>query len=141
MLQNPPNMLVTAKNKLRCLPPQTSFFIDKQAHMCYNRYKYKEQGGNIMSSKKYIENIVIGTPIVEPELIFALDIEDWEKVEKDKTMWTDERSLPAIMKELGIVSSISEVRRNKPHFCVKLEKLDYMEIKWGKRRLFILVGE
>ena len=89
----------------------------------------------------HIENVVIGKPIVEPSLIFAFDDEDWEKVEKNKTMWTEERSLPAIMKELGMVSSISEVRRNKPNLCTRLDKLDYLEIKWGKKRLFVLVGE
>lgn len=89
----------------------------------------------------YIENIVIGVPIVEPSIIFAFDKEDWDSNEKDKTIWTEERSLPIIMKELGIVSSISEVKRNKPQLCIQLDKLDYLEVKWGKRRLFILVGE
>lgn len=89
---------------------------------------------------KHVENIVVGTPIVDPSFIFAIDEKDWEENERDKTIWTEERNLPAIMKELGIVSSISEVRRNKPQFCIKLDKLDYMEIKWGKKKLFILIG-
>ncbi len=89
----------------------------------------------------YVENIVVGKPIVEPAEIFAKDMEDWEQVEKEKTIWTDERNLAVILKELGIVKSVSEVRRNKPQFCIKLDNLDYMEIKWGKRRLFVLVGE
>ena len=81
----------------------------------------------------YIENIVIGKPIVSEAFIFALNDEDWEKVEKEKTYWTEERNLAVILKELGIVKSVSEVRRNKPQLYVKLDKLDYMEIKWGKR--------
>ena len=89
----------------------------------------------------YIENIVIGKPIVDEVFIFALNDEDWEKVEKEKTYWTEERNLAVILKELGIVKSVSEVRRNKPQLYVKLDKLDYMEIKWGKRKLFVLVGE
>lgn len=89
----------------------------------------------------YIENIVVGKPIVSPVDIFARNVEDWEKLERDKTMWTEERSLANILKDLGIVKSISEVRRNKPQLCVKLEKLDFMEVKWGKRRLYILVGD
>ena len=89
----------------------------------------------------YIENIVIGNPIVEPAEIFAKDMKDWEQVEKEKTIWTDERNLAVILKELGIVKSVSEVRRNKPQFYVKLDKLDFMEVKWGKRKVFVLVGE
>ena len=89
----------------------------------------------------YIENIVIGNPLVTPMEIFARDSEDWEKNEKEKTMWTEERNLAVILKELGIVKSASEVRRNKPQLCVRLETLDYMEVKWGKRKLFVLVGE
>ena len=89
----------------------------------------------------YIENIVIGKPIVSEASMFALNEEDWEQVEKEKTYWTEERNLAVILKELGIVKSASEVRRNKPQLYVKLDKLDYMEIKWGKRKLFVLVGE
>ena len=89
----------------------------------------------------YIENVVVGKPIVEPAEIFARDLEDWQKIEKEKTMWTEERNLAVILKELGIVKSVSEVRRNKPQFCIKLEKLDFMEVKWGKHKLFVLVGE
>lgn len=89
----------------------------------------------------YIENIVIGKPIVSEASMFALNEEDWEQVEKEKTYWTEERNLAVILKELGIVKSVSEVRRNKPQLYVKLNKLDYMEIKWGKRKLFVLVGE
>ena len=89
----------------------------------------------------YVENIVVGKPIVEPADIFAKNMEDWEQVEKEKTIWTEERSLAVILKDLGVVKSVSEVRRNKPQLCIKLETLDYMEIKWGKRKLFVLVGE
>lgn len=89
----------------------------------------------------YIENIVIGKPIASEVSMFALNEEDWEQVEKEKTYWTEERNLAVILKELGIVKSVSEVRRNKPQLYVKLDKLDYMEIKWGKRKLFVLVGE
>lgn len=89
----------------------------------------------------YIENIVIGKPIASEASMFALDEEDWENIEKEKTIWTDERSLAVILKEIGVVKSVSEVRRNKPQYAVKLEKLDFMEVKWGKRKLFVLVGE
>lgn len=40
---------------------------------------------------KYIENVVIGKPIVEEETMFAIDEADWERTEKEKTLWTEER--------------------------------------------------
>lgn len=88
-----------------------------------------------------IQNIVIGKLLVEPESLFALDKKDWEDVEKPITMFTEERFLPKLMVEAGIVKSISEVRRNQPKLMVCLDKVDYLEIKWGKKRLFIGVGE
>ena len=30
----------------------------------------------------YVENIVIGKPIVEPSTMFSLDEDDWNRVEK-----------------------------------------------------------
>lgn len=32
----------------------------------------------------YIENIVIGNPIVEPQQMFALDENDWNRIEQEK---------------------------------------------------------
>lgn len=90
---------------------------------------------------KHIENIVIGKPLVEEWMIFATDIEDWKNNEEDKTFWTDDRSIASILKALGVVKSIGEVRRNKPQFCVPLTKPDFIEIKWGKNKFFVLVGE
>ena len=89
---------------------------------------------------KYIENIVIGFPIVNESSIFALNEEDWLKNEKEKTFYTNERYLPNILVELGICPSKGEIRRNKPQFMINLENLDYLELKWGKKRIFILVG-
>lgn len=39
----------------------------------------------------YAENIVIGTPVAEPSQMFALDEDDWNRVEAEKTYYTDER--------------------------------------------------
>ena len=91
----------------------------------------------------YIENIVIGTPIVDPKDIFALDKDDWARIEEEKTYHTEERFLPKILVELGIYPSISEIRRNKPNLMVNLDKLDFIDnLKASKkRRLWILVGE
>ena len=64
---------------------------------------------------------------------------DWEENEKQNTLFTETRFLPAIMKEAGLVKSINEVRRNKPELCKELEGPDFIDLKWGKRHLFILV--
>ena len=34
---------------------------------------------------KYIENIVIGTPIVDPASMFSSSDDDWNAIEKEKT--------------------------------------------------------
>ena len=90
---------------------------------------------------KYIENIVIKKPLCTPESIFAINEKDWVENEEDKTYWTDETFLPQILVDLGIVKSRNEVRKNKPQLFINLDKFDYIEVKWGKRKLFILVGE
>ena len=41
----------------------------------------------------------------------------------------------------GMVKSKSEVRRNKPQLCIKLNDLDCIMIKCAKQRLYIVVGE
>ena len=86
-------------------------------------------------------NVVIGTPIVDASSLLAMDDKDWEENEKDITLFTETRFLPAIMKEAGIVQSTSEVRRNRPELCVTLDKLDCINLKWGKKFLYIIVGE
>lgn len=90
---------------------------------------------------EHIENVVIGNPLCSPIQIFAKDFGDWEKLEKGQTIFTEERFLPRILVNLGIVKSVSEIRRNKPQLCVTLEEDNFMEVKWGKHKLFILVGK
>ncbi|MBQ8218537.1 MAG: hypothetical protein IJZ79_02195 [Bacilli bacterium] len=91
----------------------------------------------------YVENIVIGQPIVNPELMFALDEKDWLNVEKEKTFYTEERFLPRILVDIGIYPSISEIRRNKPELLITLDKVDFIDcLKVSKKRkIWILVGE
>ena len=86
-------------------------------------------------------NVVIGKPLVSAESLLALNQVDWECVEREQTMFTETRYLPAIMKEAGIVSSTNEVRKNKPEYNITLEKPDCLMIKWGKKFLFVVVGE
>ena len=88
-----------------------------------------------------IENVVVGTPSLKPETVFAHNIEDWETNEIHKTLFTQERFLPKIMKEAELVSSTSEVKRNRPELCITLNNNEFKKIKWGKKFLFILVGE
>ena len=92
---------------------------------------------------KYIENVVIGTPIVDPKDMLASSDDDWNAIEKEKTYYTDERFLPRILVDLGIYPSISEIRRNKPQLVQSLDNLDFIDgLKANKKRkLWILVGE
>ena len=87
------------------------------------------------------QNIVIGKPICEPWMIFANGISNWEQNEKKNTLFTEERFLPKILVENGVVKSINEVRKNKPELVITLDKVDFIEVKWGKKRLFIQVGK
>ena len=91
----------------------------------------------------YVENIVIGNPIVEPSSMFAKDMDDWNNVEKEKTYYTNERFLPRILVDIGVYPSVSEIRRNKPELMISLDKLDFLDcLKVSKKRkLWILVGE
>ena len=91
----------------------------------------------------YIENIVIGNPIVDPLIMFGKDEDDWNSVEKEKTYFTEERFLPRILVNIGINPSVNEIRRNKPELMVTLDKLDFIDcLKVSKKRkIWILVGE
>ena len=91
----------------------------------------------------YIENIVIGKPVVDLQQLFAADEDDWDRTEKEKTYFTEERFLPRILVDIGIYPSISEIRRNKPQLVVTLDHLDSRdEVKVSKKRkLWIAVGE
>lgn len=96
--------------------------------------------GKVEYSNMYIENIVIGKPLVNPLDLLAKDADDWKINELEKTYFTNERFLPRILVDLGIMKSISEVKRNRKDLWISLDKLDYIEIKVSKRRLYIVVG-
>ena len=90
----------------------------------------------------YIENIVIGTPLVSAKELLSANDSDWANVEFEKTIFTNERYLPNILVQLGIYPSISEIRRNKPELMIRLDKIDFINIKPKKKRpLWIIVGE
>lgn len=96
----------------------------------------------LRTKEKYMFlNVVIGIPLVAPEELLAFNLDDWNTNEKQKTLFTETRYLPAVLKEAGIVSSTNEVRKNNPKLNITLDKPDCMMVKWGKKFLFIVVGE
>lgn len=86
-------------------------------------------------------NVVIGKPLVDPKCLLALDDSDWQNNEQPQTLFTETRYLPAVMKEAGVVQSTSEVRKNRSDLNISLEKPDCLWMKWGKKRLYVIVGE
>lgn len=89
----------------------------------------------------YIENVVIGEPIVSPIGIFSTEYYDWNDNESEKTLFTNERFLPKILVDIGFAPSTSEIRRNRKDLVKELNSLDFIEVKYGKKRCWILVGE
>lgn len=86
-------------------------------------------------------NIVIGKPLVDAWTLISSTKEEFEKFDKKDTLFTKERFLPALLVDAGIVKSRSEVKRNKPELWISLDNLDCIWVKWGKQKIFIIVGE
>lgn len=93
-----------------------------------------------MSKRIIRKNIIVGNPVCHPWYMFCKEQEEWKDIEGD-VYYTEERYLPRIMVDIGLVPSISEIRRNKPELMITLNEPDFKEIKWGKSRLFIQIGE
>ena len=93
-----------------------------------------------MAKLAIVKDIVIGKPICEPWYMFCNEQNEWDDI-KDNVLFTEERYLPKLMVDCGLVKSISEVRRNRPELIKILDKPDFIEVKWGKSRLYIQVGE
>lgn len=87
------------------------------------------------------ENVIIGHPLISPCNLLARDTKDYFENELNKTLFTHTRFLPKVMVEAGLVKSTSEVRRNRPDLMITLDKPDFIKVKWGKRFLFIIIGE
>lgn len=51
----------------------------------------------------YIENIVIGTPLVSAKELLSANDNDWINVEFEKTLFTNERYLPNILIQLAFI--------------------------------------
>ena len=86
-------------------------------------------------------NIVIGKPLAEPWELISNSEEEFEKDDRRDTLFTNERFLPALLVDAGVVKSRSEVKRNKPELCKELIEPDCFWVKWGKQRIWIVVGE
>lgn len=56
-------------------------------------------------------------------------------------MYEEERFLPKLLVKYGFTSSVKEIRRNRQDLVEELNNLDFLEIKIGKKRLWIVVGE
>ena len=93
-----------------------------------------------MAKLAIVKDIVIGKPICEPWYMFCNEQNEWDDI-KDNILFTEERYLPKLMVDCGLVKSISEVRRNRPELIKTLDKPDFIEVKWGKSRLYIQIGE
>lgn len=81
-------------------------------------------------------NVQVGYPIIALSDLIPIG----EFMDSFSTMT---RYLPKIMVEAGIVSSTSEVRRNRPELCKTYpdDMTTCEEIKWGKKRLYVVVGK
>lgn len=90
---------------------------------------------------KHYENIIIGKPIVPVWNLVSSSKQDYKEKEELITYFTETRSIAKIFVEIGIVKSVSEVRRNKPELCNELNALDCINVKWGKHKFWVVVGE
>lgn len=88
-----------------------------------------------------IQNIVIGKPLIEAWTLISSSEDEWENFDKDYTLFTEERFLPAILVKAGITKSNSEVKRNRPELFKELRELDCFWLKWGKNKIYVIVGE
>lgn len=60
--------------------------------------------------------------------------------EESIDLYTEERFLPKILVQIGFFRSNSEVRKNRPDLVVELNELDFIDIRVGKKRLCLTVG-
>lgn len=89
---------------------------------------------------EYIENIIVSDTTWEApvrDLLSNGTIEDMN-IEFLKTHYTHIRFIPEILLSLNFVKSKSEVKRNKPELFRDLRHEEYLEIKWGKRKLWLI---
>lgn len=88
-----------------------------------------------------IENIVIGKPLVDLHHLLGENKDDTFFLKS--TLFTNERFLPNILKELGLIKSSSWVRKNKPNLMVELNETGCIDIQLSKKKkpIHIIIGE
>lgn len=88
-----------------------------------------------------MDNVIIGKLLVDPHHLFALNENDWIDNERDNTLFTEDKFIPKVMVQAGIVTSASEVRRNRSDLVREVKENSFEIIKWGKKFLFVACGE
>lgn len=82
----------------------------------------------------YIENIVIGEPLCNLEELLGKDY-------KNVTVFDDELYLPRLLVKYRFTKSTSKIRRNRKDLCIELNKPDFLEIKIGKKKIWVVKGK
>ena len=90
---------------------------------------------------KHIENVIIGKPLIDPISLLAFNNKDWNDNECEKTVYDEERFLPKILVKYGFFISMNEIKRNRKELWINLDKTDFMKIKIGKKKVWIIIGE
>lgn len=86
-----------------------------------------------------IQHIVIGKPLVDLWLLLGNNKEDNDFMEF--TVFEEDRNLANLLVKHGFMKSKSELRRNRKDLLQILTKPDFFEVKIGKKRVWIIVGE
>jgi hypothetical protein len=92
----------------------------------------------MFNNKEFPDNIIIGKPIAN---LNTLGIND--DVLNEWTVFEDgsERRLDRLLVKYEFFSSMGQLRKNRPDLVKELNELDFMELKIGRKRVCIVVGE
>ena len=87
-------------------------------------------------------NIVIGEPLVPWWELCCTQSPTGDEIASERacTLFTNERNPAKILKDIGVVKSINEIRRNKPELCKDLVASDCFWLKWGRNKFWVVVG-
>ena len=85
-----------------------------------------------------VENIVIGKPLVSLDVLLGDEVNNNYNYTYEVE---EERYLPKILVKHGFIKSIRELKRNRKDLDVMLCKPDCLDVKIGKKKVYIVVGE
>lgn len=90
------------------------------------------------NNNEFPDNIIIGTPIVGLNIL-GINDDTWN----EWTIFEDgsERRLDRLLVEHGFFSSMGQLRKNRPDLVKELNGLDFIELKIGRKRVCVVVGE